>query len=119
VLADPGSGAILLCSTGIGMSIIANKFRGIRAALCTDGFMAKMTRKHNDSNVLCLGGRVSGEYEIQDIVERWLATEFEGERHKDSLYLISLVDDEINSGEMVRLADTPEEEEMQGEKPTV
>ena len=75
VAAEPGTGGILICSTGIGMSIIANKFKGIRAALCTSGYMAEMTRRHNDSNILCLGGKVTGEFERWDIVERWLANE--------------------------------------------
>ena len=60
---------ILICSTGIGMSIMANRFRGIRASLCTDTYMAKMTRRHNDSNVLCLGGKITGEFEAVDILE--------------------------------------------------
>lgn len=62
---------ILICSTGIGMSVFANRFKGIRASLCTDTFMAKMTRAHNDSNVLCLGGKVIGELEALDILDAW------------------------------------------------
>ena len=112
VQADPGSGAILICSTGIGMSIIANKFKGIRAALCTDGFMARMTRMHNDSNILCIGGRVSGEYAIQDIADTWLATEFEGGRHKISVDLITKAEGEMFSGAQSSLASVkPEDEE--------
>lgn len=88
VLANPGSGGILICSTGIGMSIIANKFKGIRAALCTSATMAKMTRLHNDSNILCLGGKITGELELCDIVDNWLAYEYEGGRHEISLGLI-------------------------------
>ena len=80
---------ILICSTGIGMSIIANKFKGVRAALCTDTYMAKMTRRHNDSNILCLGGRITGDFEAFDIVEAWLTNEFEGGRHCISLNLIN------------------------------
>ena len=79
---------ILICSTGIGMSIIANKFKGVRASLCTDTYMAKMTRKHNNSNILCLGGKITGELEALDIVDMWLRTGFEGGRHKISLGLI-------------------------------
>ena len=78
---DPESRGILICSTGIGMSMAANKFKGIRAALCTDPYMAKMTRKHKNSNVLCLGGQVTGVLEALDMVEIWLTTEFEGGRH--------------------------------------
>jgi len=80
---------ILICSTGIGMSMIANKFRGIRAALCTDTYMAKMTRRHNDANVLCLGGKITGIYEMLDIVETWLATPYDGGRHDISLGLVA------------------------------
>ena len=79
---------ILICSTGIGMSILANKFKGIRASLCTDTFMAKMTRAHNNSNVLCLGGKVIGDMEALDILDAWLDTEYEGGRHGISLGLI-------------------------------
>lgn len=79
---------ILICSTGIGMSIAANRFPGIRAALCTSSYMAKMTRRHNDSNVLCLGGKITGIFELIDIVETWLANSFEGGRHSISLNLI-------------------------------
>jgi len=86
---------ILICSTGIGMSIIANKFRGIRAALCTSGYMAKMTRRHNNSNVLCLGGKVTGIFEILDIVDTWVCEEFEGGRHSISLAMIAAGEEEM------------------------
>lgn len=86
---------ILICSTGIGMSIIANKYKGIRAALCTSTYMSKMTRKHNDSNILCLGGKITGEFEALDMVDCWLTTEFEGGRHCISLGLIADAEDAI------------------------
>ena len=80
---------ILVCGTGIGMSIAANKFKGIRAALCGDTFSARMTREHNDSNVLCLGERVTGQDLALDIVKIWLDTPFsDGERHKKRIALI-------------------------------
>jgi len=79
---------ILICSTGIGMSVIANKFKGIRAALCTSTTMARMTRAHNDSNILCMGGKITGEYEALDILDTWLSSEYEGGRHEISLGLI-------------------------------
>jgi ribose 5-phosphate isomerase B len=79
---------ILICSTGIGMSIAANKIKGVRAALCTSTYMAKMTRQHNDSNVLCLGGKVTGIFEILDIVETWLAEDYIGGRHDISLGIL-------------------------------
>ncbi|KKL68129.1 hypothetical protein LCGC14_2128070 [marine sediment metagenome] len=80
---------ILICSTGIGMSIIANKFKGVRASLCTSTYMGKMTRAHNDSNVLCLGGGITGDLEALDILDAWLATEYEGGRHDISLGVIA------------------------------
>ena len=82
------SKGILVCGTGIGMSISANRFKGIRASHCTDTFSARMTRKHNDSNILCLGERVTGAGLALDIVDIWLKTEFEGGRHKKRIDLI-------------------------------
>ena len=76
-----GSFGILVCGTGIGMSMCANKHRGIRAALCSDTYSAKMTRAHNDANVLCLGARVIGSCLAIDIVDAFLGAEFEGGRH--------------------------------------
>jgi ribose 5-phosphate isomerase B len=72
---------ILLCSTGIGMSMAANKHRGIRAACCADTFSARMTRMHNDANVLCLGGRVLGAGLACDMVELFVTSEYLGGRH--------------------------------------
>jgi len=79
---------ILVCGTGIGMSIAANKFKGIRASLCSDTFSARMTRMHNDSNILCLGERVIGTGLALDIVNIWLNTEFEGGRHQKRIDMI-------------------------------
>lgn len=76
--ADSG---ILICGTGIGMSLAANKVPGIRAAVATDPFMARMARAHNDANVLCLGARVVGEGLAKEIVDAWLTASFEGGRH--------------------------------------
>ena len=72
---------ILVCGTGIGMSMCANKHKGIRAALCSDTFSARMTRAHNDANVLCLGARVIGSCLAMDILDAFLGGEFEGGRH--------------------------------------
>lgn len=80
---------IVICGTGIGISISANKVPGIRAALCTDSFMARMSREHNDANVLALGERVVGEGLALDIVEAWLSTEFLGGRHGTRVNKIS------------------------------
>ncbi|MCX6112040.1 MAG: ribose 5-phosphate isomerase B [Proteobacteria bacterium] len=76
---------ILICGTGVGMSITANKFRGIRAASVSDTFSARMSRMHNDSNILCFGGRVVGGGLAIDIVDAWLNAEFEGGRHANRL----------------------------------
>jgi len=73
---------IIICGTGIGISMSANKVPGVRAALCTDGFMARMSRQHNDANVLALGERVVGVDLALDIVDTWLKSEFQGGRHK-------------------------------------
>jgi ribose 5-phosphate isomerase B len=90
-----GEKGILVCGTGIGMSIAANKYDGIRAALCSDTYSARMTREHNDSNVLCLGERVLGKGLAQDIVWTWLNTEFsQGERHKNRIALIEKIEKE-------------------------
>lgn len=88
VLSTEQSKGILLCSTGIGMSIIANKYKGIRAALCYSSYQAKMTAAHNHSNILCLGGQCVGLFEAQDMLDLWLATPYEGGRHDISLGLI-------------------------------
>lgn len=88
---------ILICSTGIGMSIIANRYKGVRASLCTSVHMGKMTRAHNDSNLLCLGGKITGTPEALEILDAWLATSFEGGRHQISLGLIRDAEDAISS----------------------
>lgn len=72
---------ILICGTGLGMSIVANKFSGVRAAPCHDDLTAELSRRHNDLNVLCLSGDMLGERLVDRLVEIWLKTEFEGERH--------------------------------------
>ena len=87
VLKDDLKG-ILVCGTGIGMSIQANRYKGIRASHCTDTFSARMTRMHNNSNILCLGQRITGTGLALDIVDTWLNTEFEGGRHQKRLDMI-------------------------------
>ncbi len=81
VAADPGARGVLVCGTGIGMSMAAGKIRGIRAAVATDPFMSRMAMEHNDANVLCLGERVVGIGLARAIVDAWLGTSFEGGRH--------------------------------------
>lgn len=84
--------AILVCGTGVGMSIAANKIKGIRAACCSDYFSAKYTRLHNDSNVLCFGERVVGAGLAIELVEVFLSTEFEGGRHATRVDKISALE---------------------------
>ena len=76
---------ILLCGSGIGVSIVANRFKGVRAALCRTPEDAEMSRKHNDANVLCLGARFNNEEEIKSIIAAWFENSFEGGRHADRL----------------------------------
>ena len=85
---ETGNKGILVCGTGIGMSITANRFDGIRASHCTDTFTARMTRMHNDSNILCLGERITGAGLALDIVDIWLKTEFEAGRHLKRINMI-------------------------------
>lgn len=85
---------ILVCGSGIGMSIAANKIKGIRAALCYEPLFAEMARKHNDANVLCLGARFSGAETIKKIIDVFLKTEFEGGRHAERVKLISDIENE-------------------------
>ena len=83
---------ILVCGTGIGMSMAANKHAGIRAACCSDTFSARMTRMHNDANVLCMGARVVGAGLATDIATLFLETEFEGGRHQRRVDLVNELD---------------------------
>ncbi len=79
---------ILICGTGIGMSIAANRMPGIRAALCHEIFTAVMSRRHNDANVLCMGGRVTGPGLALEMVKAWFSTDFDGGRHQRRLNMI-------------------------------
>ncbi|MDD2357589.1 MAG: ribose 5-phosphate isomerase B [Thiovulaceae bacterium] len=81
VLADSASQGILICGSGIGMSIAANRFHGIRAALCHDAYTAQVARGHNDANILCFGERIVGRGVAESIIDSWLASSFEGGRH--------------------------------------
>lgn len=84
---------ILICGTGIGMSIVANKFPNVRASLCNELFSAKMSRLHNDANILVLGGRIIGKDLANEIVRTWLTTPFEGGRHANRLKKIALIEE--------------------------
>ncbi len=81
---------ILLCGTGLGMSMQANRYKGVRAALCSDIFSVRMSRQHNDANVLVLGGRIVGDILAFELVKEWLVTEFEGGRHLDRIKTLDL-----------------------------
>ncbi|MBW1649830.1 MAG: ribose 5-phosphate isomerase B [Deltaproteobacteria bacterium] len=82
---------ILMCGTGIGMSIAANRFPGVMAALCNDLFSAEMSRRHNDSNILVIGGRVVGDILAIAILNKWLTTPFEGGRHKKRIEMFDAI----------------------------
>ncbi len=83
---------ILCCGTGIGMSIAANKVQGIRASVCTNAFCAEMTRRHNNSNILCLGGRVIDEKQAVELAKIYLETGFDGGRHQQRIDEISAIE---------------------------
>lgn len=83
---------VIICGTGIGISISANKVPGIRAALCTDNYMARMSREHNDANILALGDRVLGKGLAMDILDVWLKTPFLGGRHKTRVDKITAIE---------------------------
>ncbi|MBP1548525.1 MAG: ribose 5-phosphate isomerase B [Oscillospiraceae bacterium] len=87
--------AILICGTGIGISMAANKINGIRAALCTDTYMAKFTRLHNNANTLCMGGRVLGAGAALEIVDIFLHTGFEGGRHQRRIDLLTDIENKM------------------------
>jgi ribose 5-phosphate isomerase B len=84
---------ILICGTGIGMAVVANRFRGVRATLCHDLYTARMSREHNDSNLLVLGGRLLGKGIAREIVGVWLETEFLGGNHRRRLDQIARLDE--------------------------
>ena len=91
---------IIICGTGIGMSIVVNRFPGIRGTLCGDIYTARMCREHNDSNVLILGGRVVGPGLAIEIVQTWMTISFEGGRHQRRLDKITEIDLKIKKGEI-------------------
>lgn len=88
---------ILICGTGLGMSMVANKFPNVRASLCNDLFSSKMSRMHNDANILVLGGRVIGRDLAAEIVKVWMSTPFEGARHLRRLEKIRKIEEERNT----------------------
>lgn len=89
---------ILICGSGIGMSIAANKFPNVRASMVSDTYSARLTRSHNDSNILCIGGRTTGIWTALEIVRVWLSTPYDGGHHDDSLKLIEQMEDLMMTG---------------------
>jgi len=89
---------VLICGTGIGMSITANKYPGVRAALVTDEYMAQMAREHNNANILVMGGRVMSEENARHLVDVWLDAEYEGGRHQRRLDKIARIEQDVRSG---------------------
>lgn len=87
---------ILICGTGLGMSMVANKYPNVRAALCNDMFTAKMSRLHNDANILVIGGRIVGRDLAHEIVKTWLSTPFGGERHLKRIRKIKEIEEDLN-----------------------
>ena len=83
---------ILLCGTGLGMSMVANRFPGVRAALCNDLFSVIMSRRHNDANILVMGGRVTGDALAKEMVRVWFETPFDGGRHKSRIDKLDQID---------------------------
>ncbi len=98
VSAGKAERGILICGSGIGVSIAANKFKGVRAAAITDSYSARLTRRHNDSNVLCLGGRMLGKWAALEIVRVWLSTEYDCGHHDGSLKLLEELEDVTMTG---------------------
>ena len=89
---ESGVFGILICGTGIGMSITANKVDGVRAGLCHDAYTSEMARAHNNANILCFGARTSGAGTIESIIDAWDSTSFEGGRHLDRVKKINNLD---------------------------
>ncbi len=89
---------ILICGTGIGMSIVANKFPGVRAALISDEFTARMSKEHNNANIIVMGGRVSSDEEASAMVGAWLDARFEGGRHERRLEKIAQIEQDVRQG---------------------
>lgn len=89
---------LLICGTGIGISMAANKFKGIRAGLCSTTYQARMTRRHNDANILCMGGKTIGEWEAIDMLETFLNTDYDGGFHDGSLNLIAQAEELMMTG---------------------
>lgn len=98
---------ILICGSGIGISIAANKFKGVRASVCTDAYSARLTRRHNDSNILCMGGRMVGPWQALHMVETWLTTDYDAGHHQGSIELLEQMEDYMFNGQTWNPAEQP------------
>jgi len=92
VLKDPAAQGILICGSGIGMSMAANRFKGIRAALCHDAYTAQVAREHNNANILCFGERIIGQGVAESVVDAWIGAHFEGGRHNARVAKIEAIE---------------------------
>jgi len=92
VLKNKGSQGVLICGSGIGMSMAANRFSGIRAALCHDAYTATVARGHNDANILCFGERIVGKGVAESIIDAWLDSDFDGGRHVGRIEKIEAIE---------------------------
>ena len=93
VAAGEGDGGVLICGTGIGISLAANKVKGIRAAVCSEPYSAKLSKQHNNSNIICFGARVVGPDLAKMIVDEWIDAEFQGGRHAERVAMIMEIDE--------------------------
>ncbi|GAB6097155.1 ribose 5-phosphate isomerase B [Desulfatiferula olefinivorans] len=91
VSAGKNERGILICGTGLGMSMVANRYPNVRAALCSESFSARMSRQHNDANILVMGARVIGEALALDLVQTWLETPFDGGRHLERIRMFEIL----------------------------
>ena len=89
VVGEPGSYGILICGSGIGVSMVANRYQKIRAALCRSVIDAKLSKQHNNSNIICLGARTNTLEELKDITKAWLSSDFENGRHQERIELFN------------------------------
>jgi ribose 5-phosphate isomerase B len=85
-------GGVLLCGTGVGISLAANKVRGVRACVCSEPYTARLAKEHNNANIIAIGGRVVGEEMAKCIIDAWLDATFEGGRHQDRVDMINQID---------------------------
>jgi len=98
VMAGKAEGGVLVCGSGIGMAMAANKVRGIRAAACTDAYSARLSREHNDANVLALGARITARDSAIEILEAWLGAEFAGGRHARRVAKLAAIERDSANG---------------------